>query len=141
MFPPQQADLIGEFKPENLSLKTQLSFERVNEVTFKVTNGEATDVPASHGQWGGYRTTKAVAWVINLGPGQWLSRCGDKASGPFSFNEAKANALAMARGAHGDYFVENPITHLNDLQARLEDRQAADEAPAARTSSSPKDSK
>ena len=94
----------------------------MNEVTFKLTDGELTNVPASHGQWGGYRTTKAVAWVINIAPGQWLARCRDETSGPSSFNEAKANALAMARGAHGDYFIENPIDHLNGLQARLIDR-------------------
>ena len=28
----------------------------------------------------------------------------------------------MARGACGDYFIENPIDHLNGLQARLLDR-------------------
>ena len=118
----QESDFLDEFEPENLSQKTKLHFERVNEVTFKLTDGEVTNVPASHGQWGGYRTTKAVAWVINIGPGQWLARCGDEASGPSSFNEAKANALAMARGACGDYFIENPIDHLNGLQARLLDR-------------------
>ena len=118
----QDSDSLREFKPENLSLKTKLHFERVNEITFKLTDGEVTHVPASHGQWGGYRTTKAVAWVINLAPGQWLARCRDESSGPSSFHEAKANALAMARGAHGDYFIENPIDHLNGLQARLLDR-------------------
>jgi hypothetical protein len=30
----------------------------------------------------------------------------------------------MARGAHGDYFIENPIHHLNGLQARLFDNDA-----------------
>jgi hypothetical protein len=119
----QDFDFSGEFKPENLSQKNNLRFERVNEVTFKLTDGEATNVPASHGQWGGYRTTKAVAWVINIAPGQWLARCRNEASGPSSFNEAKANALAMARGTCGDYFIENPIDHLNGLQARLEDCQ------------------
>ena len=93
----------------------------MNEVTFKLTDGEVTNVPASHGQWGGYRTTKAVAWVINIAPGQWLARCRDEVCGPSSFHEAKANALAMARGACGDYFIENPIDHLNGLQARLLD--------------------
>ena len=118
----QDSDFLREFEPENLSQKTKLHFERVNEVTFKLTDGEVTNVPASHGQWGGYRTTKAVAWVINIAPGQWLARCRDEVSGPSSFNEAKANALAMARGACGDYFIENPIDHLNGLQARLLDR-------------------
>jgi len=69
----QDPDFSGEFKPENRSQKTHLHFERVNEVTFKLTDGELTNVPASHGQWGGYRTTKAVASVINIAPGQWAS--------------------------------------------------------------------
>lgn len=117
----QDCELLREFEPENLSQKTRLRFERVNEVSLKLTDGESTNVSASHGQWGGYRTTKAVAWVIKIAPGQWLARCRDEASGPSSFNEARANAFAMARGAHGDYFIENPIDHLNGLQARLID--------------------
>jgi hypothetical protein len=141
----QNSDFIEKFKPENLSQKTKLYFERMNEVTFKLTDGESTNVPASHGQWGGYRTTKAVAWVINIAPGQWLARCRDEVSGPSSFNEAKVNALAMARGAHGDYFIEKPIDHLNGLQARLEDRQNEDrrnnEPPAAGTASGSKQKK
>src|SRR6516165_5672339 len=115
----QVTDLAGEFEPKNLSQKSHLHFERVNEVTFKLTDGECTHVPASHGQWGGYRTTKAVAWVISIVPGQWLARYRNEASGPSSFNEAKTNALAMARGACGDYVIENPIDHLNGLQAQL----------------------
>ena len=75
----QDSELSRQSKPENPSQKTHLRFERVNEVTFKLTDGELTNVPASHGQWGGYRTTKAVAWVINIAPGQWLARCRDEA--------------------------------------------------------------
>jgi hypothetical protein len=56
----QESDFLDEFEPENLSQKAKLQFGRVNEVTFKLTDGEVTNVPASHGQWGGYRTTKAV---------------------------------------------------------------------------------
>jgi hypothetical protein len=133
----QRAELTSKFEPENLSQKTNLRFERVNEVTFKLTDGEVTNVPASHGQWGGYRTTREVASVINVAPGQWLARCRNEVSGPSSFNEAKTNALAMARGAHGDYFIQNPIDHLNGLQARLEDRQN-NEPPTAGTASNPK---
>jgi hypothetical protein len=117
----QGTDFLEKFEPENLTQKTKLRFKRVNEVAFKLTDGEVTNVPASHGKWAGYRTTKAVAWVINIAPGQWLARCRDEAAGPSSFNQAKANALAMARGACGDYFIENPIDHLNGLQARLLD--------------------
>src|SRR5215470_5046345 len=118
-FGSQDANFSSEFKPENPSQKTNLRFERVSEATFKLTDGESTNVPASHGQWGGYRTTKAFAWVINIAPGQWLARCRNEASGPSSFKDAKVNALAMARGAHGDYFIRNPVHHLNGLQARL----------------------
>jgi hypothetical protein len=96
-----------------------LRFERVNEVTFKVTDGEQTNVPASHGQWAGYRCTKAIAWVICVAPGRWLARLGDQACGPSPLHEAKANAVAMAKGAAGDYQVSNPIAHLNGLATRL----------------------
>jgi hypothetical protein len=115
----QQSDLARDFEPENLSQKTNLRFARINAVTFKLTDGEGTNVPASHGQWSGYRTTKALAWVIKLGSDAWLARCGDQVFNPSSFNEAKSQALAMARRAVGDYFVKNPIRELNELQAGL----------------------
>jgi hypothetical protein len=122
----EATDLPKEFRYKSgISGKTPLRCEKVNEVTWKITNGEQVNTPSCHGKWSGYRTTKAVAWVINIAPGQWLARCRGAASGPSSFNEAKASALAMARGACGDYFVENPIDHLNGLQARLLDGKAA----------------
>jgi hypothetical protein len=114
----QGADLWGEFEPENLSQKTKLHFERVNEATFKLTDGEGTNVPASHGKWGGYRTTKAMAWVIKIEADAWLARYENQACGPSTFSEAKQNAVEMARGAAGDYLVENPVEHLNGLAAR-----------------------
>jgi hypothetical protein len=121
----EAAEIAHEFTPENLSPKTSsLRCERVNNSTFKITDGELTNVPASHGQWSGYRTTKAVAWVICLMAGHWLARCGDQVCGPSSFSEAKANAIAMAKGAPGDYQVSNPIAHLNGLTARLIDSKA-----------------
>lgn len=117
----------SEFKPESLSLKTSpLRCERINDCTFKVTNGELTNVPASHGQWGGYRTTLVLAWVMNIAPNAWFARCGEQGCGPSSFNEAKAKAVALAKGADGDYFVLNSIAHLNGLCARLLER---DEEP------------
>jgi hypothetical protein len=91
----------------------------VNDSTFKIANGELTNVPASYGQWGGYRTTKAMAWIIKLAAEAWLARCGNQICNPTSFNEAKSQALALAKGAAGDYFVADPIRELNELQARL----------------------
>jgi hypothetical protein len=100
---------------------SRFKFEQVNDATWKLTNGEWTNVPASHGKWGGYRVTKAIAWVIGLTPGNWLARCGNRSCGPVSLKQAKANATAMAKGAEGDYRIQNSIAHLNGLQARLLD--------------------
>ena len=36
----QYSDSLSEFEPENLSLKTKLHFERVNEITFKLWRGD-----------------------------------------------------------------------------------------------------
>jgi hypothetical protein len=119
-FASEAPDIKSGFRPENLSPKmSPLRCERVNDSTFKITDGELTNVPSSHGQWAGYRTTKALAWIIKLEADSWLARCGDQVCGPSSFTEAKANAFAVAKGAHGDYQVRNPISHLNELQARL----------------------
>jgi hypothetical protein len=88
-----------------------------------------TSVPASHGQWQGYKTTRALAWVMNIGwvtnSSAWLARYRDQACGPSSLNDAKANALALVKGAAGDYTITDPIGHLNGLTARLIDTEAA----------------
>ena len=42
--------LAAKKRPPNPS---RFTFEKVNEATWKLTNGEMTNVPASHGQWGG----------------------------------------------------------------------------------------
>jgi len=118
----QDPELLGEFKPENLSQKTNLHFERVNEVAFKLTDGEVTNVPTSHGQWGGYRTTKAVAWVIKIGPDAWLARCGDRSCGPTIFDKAKADALNMATGSYHEVRLRDAVTYLNRLHARMAER-------------------
>jgi hypothetical protein len=93
----------------------------VNEVTEKLTDGTFANVPASHGNWGGYRTEKAVAWVIEVAPGKWLARCDDRACGPLSLAKVRREAVALAKGACGEYFIERPIEHLNGLAARLAD--------------------
>ena len=109
-------------RPPNPS---RFKFEKVNEITWKLTDSSMTNVPASHGQWGGYRVTKAIAWVINVAPNAWLARCGDQTSNPLALTAAKSAAMAMAKGACGDYAVGNPIAHLNGLAAMLIDRCAA----------------
>ena len=63
----------------------------------------------------GYRVTKAVAWVIDVGPA-WIARYKDQCTNPTDLREAKAAAMAMAKGACGHYVVSNPIAHLADLR-------------------------
>ena len=81
-----------------------------------------TDGPACHGFWGGYRTTKALAWVIDLGYGQWMARCGNEVCNPTSLAAAKRQALAMAVGGIGDYEVSDPIGEYQELSAIIEAR-------------------
>jgi hypothetical protein len=80
--------------------------------------------PARLGFWGGYRTLRAVAWVMNVAPGEWLARYRDQCCVPSSIAQAKANALRMARGRGGDWVVRIPIAELNGLQAILIDRHS-----------------
>jgi hypothetical protein len=110
----------GEFRYKT-GLSAKLDFEQVNEVTWKLTNGEMTQVPACHGFWGGYRVTKAIAWIMDVGVSKpaWLVRYRDQCCGPMPLKEAKVAALAMAKGAVGDYRISKPVDHLNDLAARL----------------------
>jgi hypothetical protein len=75
------------------------------------------------GRLGEGRTTKALAWVIDVGwvakVSLWLARYKDQACGPMSLSEAKAAARAMVRGEPADYTVTNPIAHLHGLQSSL----------------------
>jgi hypothetical protein len=103
-------------------ISKKLTVERVNEVTFKVTDGEMINTPASHGQWPGFRTTRAAAWIIQAAPNEWLARKGDQGAGPMPFSEARAVALAMAKGAAGDYRIEDPISHLHAIAAAAADK-------------------
>jgi hypothetical protein len=59
----QDTDLPNNFCPKiEISEKKPLTFEQVNDVTWKLTDGEGINVHM-HGHWAGYRTTKAIAWV------------------------------------------------------------------------------
>jgi hypothetical protein len=122
----QAAETQRQFRYKS-GISGKLTFEHVNEITWKLSNGGMTNVPASHGQWPGYRTSKAIAWVIDVGVNKpaWLARHKDQCCGPLPLKEAKSVALAMAKGATSDYRVTRPIAHLNGLAARLLDLEAA----------------
>ena len=104
---------------------TELRFEEVNDVTLKLTDGGGSNVPGSHGQWGGYRAARALAWVINVGPGHrsWLARCGDRSVGPTTIGKAKKAAMTMVSDQGMGRVLDDPTAHLNRLAARLLDAE------------------
>ena len=61
--------------------------------------------PASHGQWGGFNTELALAWVMDAGwpagKSCWYARCGDRRCRSTDLEDAKSAAEAFARGAAG----------------------------------------
>ena len=64
--PTSGTEVSEDLYPENAELR----FEELNEVTLKLTDGGGSNIPSSHGLWGGYRAARALAWVINVG---WLA--------------------------------------------------------------------
>jgi hypothetical protein len=72
---------------------------------------------------------KSTYSVICLGPRKWLARYGEMVCGPLSLPRAKAAAMAMAKGAPGDYYLTNLIAHLK-LRSEEEARATTDFAKA-----------
>ena len=123
----QGVDFADEFRPKiEISEKKPLAFEQVNDVTWKLTDGEGINVPTSHGQWAGYRTTMAIAWVIEVAPGYWLARHQNQCSRPTSLKKAKARAVGMATGAVREREISDPVRRLNFLRALAEDNLEPD---------------
>ena len=102
----------------------QLRFEQVNEVTVKLTDGKGSLVPARHGHWSGYQTTRAVAWLMGIGNGRWIVRYRSKASKPMKLPAARKYALEMVGGIRPGRVVADPIGDLNRMQAVLAEYEA-----------------
>jgi hypothetical protein len=90
-----------------------LAFEQSNEVTWKLTDGRGTN--AWDGYRGGYRTTRAVAWLMGLDEGFWVVRYRNKASRPMKLNKAKTYAQEMVKGIRPGTIVTDPIADLHRL--------------------------
>jgi hypothetical protein len=84
--------------------KGRLKFEKINDVTWKLTDGSMTRNPGSLGQWGGWDSTKALAWVVNVHPlsaegkARWVAYCRDRQYSADSLPDAKRAAKAMVLG-------------------------------------------
>jgi hypothetical protein len=83
--------------------KAKLFWIEVNDVTWKLTDGEISRTPASYGQWGGYNTERALVWVIDVGwpfgKACWYVRQGDNSYGPTSLSNAKRAAESFLNRA------------------------------------------
>ena len=104
--------------------KPPLKVERVNDITYKVTDGAIVRTPASHGKWHGFETTKALAHVVNIGwpvgLHRWVAVCGP-ARYEGTFSQAKAAALKMARAQMDEavHVTYDRVGWLNGAQADL----------------------
>ena len=99
--------------------KRELSWEQVNPVTWKLTDGRGSEVPGSHGQWSGYRTTKAVAWIVGIGSGLWIARYRRSASRPLPIHKAKIYAHEIVKGIRPGIILDDSVTLLNKITAGL----------------------
>ena len=98
----------------------ELRFEQVNEVTVKLTDGKGSLVPASHGQWAGHHTTRAVAWLMAVGNGMWVARYRNKASRPMKLPAAKKYVVEMVKGIRPGRVIDDPVRELNRMAAIVE---------------------
>jgi len=95
-----------------------LSFERVNDCTWKLTDGRGTNAWSGN-RGGGYRATRAVAWIMGIGSGLWVVRYRGKSSKPMKLPKAKIYALEMARGIRQGKVIADPIGRLHRLHLDL----------------------
>ena len=95
-----------------------LTFERVNEVTWKLTDGKGS-LAWSGDRSGSYRTTRAVAWLIGIGGGKWVACYRGKASRPMRLAKAKAYAIEMVKGIRPGKVITDPIRNLHRLHLKF----------------------
>jgi hypothetical protein len=94
-----------------------LAFEQINEVTWKLTDARGTN--AWDGYRGGYRTTRAVAWLMGIGGGRWVVRYRGKASRPMRLAKAKAYAIEMVKRIRPGKVITDPIRNLHRLHLKF----------------------
>ena len=92
----------GLHRPKIDLRKAGLCWLKVNDVTWKLTDGKMSRTSASYGQWGGYETERTLAWALEVGwpfgRSAWYARCGDRSYGPTNFYIARQAAAALAHG-------------------------------------------
>jgi hypothetical protein len=121
---PLENQGLQKAKSEQSGKPRELAFEQINEVTWKVTDGRGS-IAWSGDRSGGYRTNRAVAWLMGVGNGRWIVRYRNRASKPMKLPAAKRYALEMVKGIRPGRVVTDPIGDLNRMQAVLAEYEAA----------------
>jgi hypothetical protein len=102
----------------------ELSWVKVNDVTWKLTDGTKIRVPGGAIMRHGRDDERAVAWVIDVGwPGgwsQWLARYGDVSYGPTTLSQARRAAKLMVAGG-----FEEPVQRVGGAAGRLNELAVA----------------
>jgi hypothetical protein len=121
---PLENQGLQEPKTDEADKRRELAFEQINEITLKLTDGRGS-IAWSGNRSGGYRTNRAVAWLMGIGNGRWIVRYRDKASKPMKLPVAKKYALEMVRGIRPGRVMADPIGDLNSMQAVLAEYEAS----------------
>ena len=108
---------LQEPKTDLATRPRKLSFEQINEVTVKVTDGRGTNAWTGRKTGESYRTTRAVAWIMAVGNERWVVRYRNKASRPMKLPAAKKYAIEMVKGVRPGRVVDDPIRELNRMAA------------------------
>ena len=107
-----ESDLIGK--------RQELGFERVNEVTWKLTDGRCSNAWSGN-RGGGYRTTRAVAWLMGIGSGLWVVRYRDKSSRPMKLPKARTYAMEVLKGIRPGKVIADTIGRLHRLHLDVQE--------------------
>ena len=86
----------------------------------KVTDGAGTNAWTGGRPGMNYRATRAVAWLMAVGNGQWIVRYRNKASRPMKLPKARKYAVEMVKGICPGRIVADPIAELNRMQCIVE---------------------
>ena len=97
-----------------------LTFERVNEVTWKLTDGRGS-IAWSGDRGGNHRTARAIAWLLGIGSGLWVVRYRDNCSKPMKLPKAKTYALEMVKGVRPGKLIADTIGRLHRLRLDVEE--------------------
>lgn len=106
-----------------------LTFERINEITWRMTDG--VKIRHSGGRvLSGSDQPRSIGWLTDIGWAHgrqaWVARIGDLSYGPTSFAKARKAAVLMAHGGFEEPVqrVKDGPTHLRVLVAMLSDGEA-----------------